>query len=185
MDFTISVYGAHKLVPEEGRTVEKIMRAAAGLGFDGIDLGYYWGENTKAQEMKDAKTLAEDLQLKLTNYICGNNFGNAIAEDRLAAEIDKVKTALDEAAEFGCKNLRVFGGGYDLEWEKYYINNELRHSALFQFTQIPTEAFKCRGVISGTICNSIADFICRFLGNPQISDVRCDHFIFVIIVFRL
>ena len=119
MDFTISVYGAHKLVPEEGRTVEKIMRAAAGLGFDGIDLGYYWGENTKAQEMKDAKTLAEDLQLKLTNYICGNNFGNAIAEDRLAAEIDKVKTALDEAAEFGCKNLRVFGGGYDLEWEKY------------------------------------------------------------------
>ena len=36
MDFTISVYGAHKLVPEEGRTVEKIMRAAAGLGFDGM-----------------------------------------------------------------------------------------------------------------------------------------------------
>ena len=119
MDFTISVYGAHLLVPEEGRTVAKIMRAAAGLGFDGIDLGYYWKEESKAQEMKEAKALAEELGLKLVNYICGNNFGNAIAEDRLPAEIDKVKKALDEAAEMGCKNLRVFGGGYDLEWEKY------------------------------------------------------------------
>ena len=119
MDFTVSVYGAHMLVPEEGRTVAKIMQAAAGLGFDGIDLGYYWGEENKLQEMKDAKKLATDLNLKLTNYIVGNNFGNAIAEDRLQTEIDKVKTALDEAAFFGCKNLRVFAGGYDLEWEKY------------------------------------------------------------------
>ena len=119
MDFTISVYGAHLLVPAEGRTVEKIMRAVAGLGFDGIDLGYYWSEDKRAQEMKDARILAEDLNLKLTNYISGNNFGNAAAEDRLQAEIDKVKTALDEAAEFGCRNLRVFGGGYGLEWEKY------------------------------------------------------------------
>ena len=119
MDFTISVYGAHMLVPEEGRTVAKIMQAAAGLGFDGIDLGYYWGEENKLQEMKDAQKLAEDLNLKLTNYITGSNFGNAIAEDRLQAEIDKVKNALDEAALFGCKNLRVFAGGYDLEWEKY------------------------------------------------------------------
>ena len=38
-------------------------RAAAGLGFDGIDLGYYWSEDKRAQEMKDAKKLAEDLQL--------------------------------------------------------------------------------------------------------------------------
>ena len=119
MDFTVSVYGAHMLVPEEGRTVAKIMRAAAGLGFDGIDLGYYWGEENKAQEMDEAKKLAAELNLKLTNYVTGNNFGNAIAEDRLQAEIDKVKTALDEAAFFGCKNLRVFAGGYNLEWEKY------------------------------------------------------------------
>ena len=119
MDFTIAVYGAHKLVPEEGRTVAKIMQAAAGLGFDGIDLGYYWKEENKEQEMAEAKQLAADLNLKLVNYIVGNNFGNAIAEDRLAAEIDKVKKALDEAAFFGCKNLRVFAGGYDLEWEKY------------------------------------------------------------------
>lgn len=119
MDFTISVYGAHLLLPEEERSVEKIMRAAAGIGFDGIDLGYYWNEEKKVQEMKDARQLAADLDLKLTNYIVGNNFGNAIAEDRLPAEIDKVKKALDEAAEMGCRNLRVFGGGYDLEWEKY------------------------------------------------------------------
>ena len=119
MDFTVSVYGAHMLVPEEGRTVAGIMRAAAGLGFDGIDLGYYWNEEKKAQELTDAKKLAEDLNLKLINYVSGNNFGNAIAENRLQAEIDKVKTALDEAAFFGCKNLRVFAGGYDLEWEKY------------------------------------------------------------------
>ena len=98
MDMTISVYGANELVPEEGRTVEKIMLAAAALGFDGIDLGYYWGEK-KSKEIRQAKKTARDSNLKLVNYICGNNFGNAIAEKRLPAEIDKVKTALDEAAE--------------------------------------------------------------------------------------
>ena len=118
MDMTISVYGANELVPEEGRTVEKIMLAAAAVGFDGIDLGYYWGEK-KAKEIKQAKKTAANCGLKLVNYICGNNFGNAIAEKRLPAEIDKVKTALDEAAELGCKHLRVFAGGYDLEWKKY------------------------------------------------------------------
>lgn len=119
MDFTISIYGAHLLLPEEERSVAKIMQRTAGLGFDGIDLGYYWNEEKKAEEMKDAQKLAEDLGLKLTNYIVGNNFGNAIAEDRLQAEIDKVKSALDDAAFFGSKNLRIFGGGYGLEWEKY------------------------------------------------------------------
>ena len=119
MDFTISVYGAHLLIPEAERSVEKIMRAAAGLGFDGIDLGYYWKEEGKEAEMAEAKKLAEELNLKLTNYIVGNNFGNAIAEERLPAEIDKVKKAIDEAAFFGCRNLRVFAGGYNLEWEKY------------------------------------------------------------------
>ena len=119
MDFTTAIYGAHLLLPEESRSVANIMRAAAGLGFDGIDLGYYWDPENKVQEMKDAGKLAEDLNLKLTNYICANNFGNAIERGELQAEIDKVKTALDEAAEMGCKNLRVFAGGYNLEWEKY------------------------------------------------------------------
>ena len=118
MDVTISVYGAHMLVPEEGRTVEKIMLAAAAVGFDGIDLGYYWGEN-KAKELKQAKKTAKNAGLKLVNYICGDNLGNAIAEKRLPAEVDKIKAALDEAAELGCKNLRVFAGGYDLDWKKY------------------------------------------------------------------
>ena len=92
----------------------RIMLAAAALGFDGIDLGYYWDEKKKAKEIKQAKKIAANSNLKLVNYICGNNFGNAIAEKRLPAEIDKVKTALDEAAELGCKHLRVFAGGYDL-----------------------------------------------------------------------
>ena len=49
MKMGITVYGAHLMVPEENRTVDKIIRAAAHVGFDGIDLGYYWGENRKAE----------------------------------------------------------------------------------------------------------------------------------------
>ena len=120
MKISISVYGAHLLVPEEGRTVAKIMRKAAGICFDGIDLGYYWGENKKA-EFAEAKKIAAGEGIEIANYIVGNNFGNAAAESKkkLTEEIKKVKLGLEEAAYFGCKTMRVFGGGYGLEWDKY------------------------------------------------------------------
>lgn len=114
----ISIYGAHRLVPDDKRSVSGIIRKVAGLGFDSIDLGYYWGENRK-EEMAEAKALAADLGLEIANYIVGNNFGNAIEKGELAAEIDKVKLALDEAKYFGCGALRVFAGGYGLDWETY------------------------------------------------------------------
>jgi sugar phosphate isomerase/epimerase len=118
MKMGITVYGAHLLVPEEERTVAKIIRAAAHVGFDGIDLGYYWGED-KATEFAEAKKVADGEGIEIANYIVGNNFGNAAAEDRLDAEIEKVKNAIREAAQFNCKNLRVFGGGYGLDWKTY------------------------------------------------------------------
>ena len=113
MKMGITVYGAHLLVPEEGGTVSKIIQAAAHVGFDGIDLGYYWGEDRKS-EFEEAKKVADGEGIAIANYIVGNNFGNAAAENRLDAEIDKVKTALEEAAYFNCPTLRVFGGGYNL-----------------------------------------------------------------------
>ena len=48
MKMGITVYGANLMLPEEKRTVPEIIRAAAHIGFDGIDLGYYWGENKAA-----------------------------------------------------------------------------------------------------------------------------------------
>ena len=118
MKMGITVYGAHLMVPEENRTVDKIIRAAAHVGFDGIDLGYYWGENRKA-EFAEAVKVADGEGIAIANYIVGNNFGNAAAEDRLPAEIDKVKQALEEASYFNCKVLRIFGGGYNLDWATY------------------------------------------------------------------
>ena len=115
MKAAISVYGAHLLAPEEKRTVAELIRRSAGLGFDGIDLGYYWGEN-RAKEMAEAKTVAADCGIAIANYICGNNFGNGAAKGELAKQIDDTKRALDEAAYFGCPCLRVFGGGYELDW---------------------------------------------------------------------
>ena len=106
------------LVPENDRTVANIVKAAAGIGFDAVDLGYYWGENRR-EEMAEVKKLVADLGLETGHYVAANNFGNAAAKGEIAAEIDKVKTALDEAAEMGCRALRVFGGGYDLDWNTY------------------------------------------------------------------
>ena len=118
MKMGITVYGAHLMVPEEGRTVAKIIRQAANVGFDGIDLGYYWGEN-KTAEFAEAEKVAACEGIEIANYIVGNNFGNAAAENRLDAEIERVKVALEEAAYFKCKTLRVFGGGYNLDWAEY------------------------------------------------------------------
>ena len=75
MKMGITVYGAHLMVPEEGRTVAKIIRQAANVGFDGIDLGYYWGED-KAAEFAEAKKVADGEGIKIANYIVSNNFGN-------------------------------------------------------------------------------------------------------------
>lgn len=116
--FSISVYGAHLMVPEEKRTVAGIVRAAAEAGFDAVDLGYYWGEDRKA-EMAGIKKLTDDLGLARVGYIVGDNFGNAAQKGETEAEIAKVKTALDEAAEMGCSCLRIFAGGYDLDWETW------------------------------------------------------------------
>lgn len=114
----ITVYGAHLMVPEEGRTVSKIIRQAAGVGFDGIDLGYYWGENKKA-EFKEAQKVAAGEGIEIANYIARPNFGDAAGESKakVKAEIAAVKVALEEAAYFGCKVLRVFAGGYKQKWD--------------------------------------------------------------------
>ena len=103
---SISVYGAHMLVPEDQRSVANIVRAAAGIGADAVDLGYYWGENRKA-EMAEVKTMISDLGLATGCYIVGNNFGDAAAKG-------------ESAAEMGCAALRVFGGGYKLDWENWH-----------------------------------------------------------------
>ena len=118
MKMGITVYGANLMLPEEQRNVPNIIRAAAHAGFDGIDLGYYWGEN-KTAEFAEAKNVADGEGIAIANYIVSNNFGNAAAENRLDAEIEKVKIALEEAASFNSKALRVFAGGYDLDWNTY------------------------------------------------------------------
>jgi len=121
MKVSISCYGGHLLVPEESLTVARIIRKAAGLGFDGIDLGYYWGDDKKT-EFAEAKKIAADEGIEIANYIVGNNFGNAAAEGRqkLLEAVENVRRAIEEAAYFGCKTLRVFAGGYgDLLWDEY------------------------------------------------------------------
>lgn len=118
MKVSISVYGANQLVPEERRTVANIIAQAAAVGFDGIDLGYYWGENRQA-EFQQARKIADDCGIQIANYICGNNFGNALAEGRGEKEIANVKQAIEEAACFGCPALRIFAGGNNLAWEEY------------------------------------------------------------------
>lgn len=119
MKIGIAVYGAHTLVSDDNRYVPDMIKAAAGIGFDGIDLGYFWGDNRK-KEMAEAGKVAGDCGIELPNYICGNNFGNAIVERRIDKEIDMVKRALDEAAYFGCGCLRIFAGGIGLKFADHF-----------------------------------------------------------------
>ncbi len=136
MKTAISIYGAHLLTPEADRTVNTIIRRAAAIGFDGIDLGYYWPENRdRRTAMSEAGKVAENEGIAVANYISRGNFGNAIAEHRLPAEIELVKQALEEAAFLGCPALRVFAGGYDLDWHEYSGRIAEAFAACVEFAQ--------------------------------------------------
>jgi sugar phosphate isomerase/epimerase len=115
---SITIYGGPKMLfGEDNFSVCTAIKRVAELGFEGIDLGYYW-ENGK-NEMADAVKAAKDSNIAISGYIVGNNFGNACQQGKEQEEIDKVKKALDEAAIVGAKTLRVFAGGYNLSWEEY------------------------------------------------------------------
>jgi sugar phosphate isomerase/epimerase len=104
----ITIYSLHPYCRDGRMSVVDFIEYAARIGAGGVDLGYFWQDEER--EAEEASARIRDLGLTLSGYIVGNNFALADDPERRKAEIDKVKHAVDRAADMGAPNLRVFAG---------------------------------------------------------------------------
>jgi len=117
MNKGITIWSGNQLFSKGEITVRGFIEYAAKLGFEGIDLGYFW-QDRKNEFQELPKWLAEN-RIALSGYIVGNNFGGVVGTDKEAGEIKKVFQAIDEAKIIGANRLRIFAGGRDgLGWEE-------------------------------------------------------------------
>lgn len=113
----ITIWSAAQLFSKGEMTVKSFIEYSAGIGFEGVDLGYFWQD--KEKEFKELPRYLEDNGIALSGYIVGNNFGAVVGTGREQEEIDKVRLAIDETRALGADKLRVFAGGREgLAWEE-------------------------------------------------------------------
>jgi len=113
----ITIYSAAQLFSKGEITVRSFIEYSAKIGFEGVDLGYYWQD--KEKEFKELPKWLKDNGIALSGYIVGNNFGGVVGTGKEREEIDKVKVAIDEARILGTDKLRVFAGGREgLTWDE-------------------------------------------------------------------
>lgn len=117
MKLGITIYSVAQLVEKEGMTVQQFIEFAAGVGFEGVDLGYFWQD--KKREFAELAGWLEKNKIVLSGYIVGNNFAAVANTEKQTEEIQKVKSAIDEAALLGSRTLRIFAGHREgLSWEE-------------------------------------------------------------------
>ncbi len=114
---SITIYSCSQYFSEKKMTVKEFIEYASGIGFEGVDLGYYWED--KKKEFAGVPQWLKDNAISLSGYIVGNNFGSVVGTDKAKEEIAKVKLAVEEANQLGAEVLRVFAGGREgLSWEE-------------------------------------------------------------------
>ncbi|MFA5645628.1 MAG: sugar phosphate isomerase/epimerase family protein [Candidatus Ratteibacteria bacterium] len=117
MKASITIYSCSKMFANKEMTVQSFIEYAAKTGFQGVDLGYYW--KNKEEEMAQTKSWLKDYGVALSGYIVGNNFGAVVGTEKVGEELQKVKTAIDDAAQLEAKVLRIFAGGREgLSWDE-------------------------------------------------------------------
>jgi sugar phosphate isomerase/epimerase len=103
----VTIYSLHQYCESGRMSVADFIDFCAGLGMDGVDLGYYWHDVDR--ELPEARQRLDRHHLEVGAYIVGNNFAQPTAE-RLDAEVARVKRAVDEAVALGARTLRIFVG---------------------------------------------------------------------------
>ncbi len=111
MKLSLTIYSVAQLVEKEGMTVEKFLEFAAGTGFTGVDLGYFWQD--KKKELFCLPHWLEKYNLTISGAITRSNFGAVAGTDKVEEQINSVKEAIDDARIMGAPALRIFAGGRD------------------------------------------------------------------------
>lgn len=107
MKFSNTPYSLCKYFDDGRMDVKSYIEYCAKLGFNAVDLGYYW--KNEAEELKQAPQWLKESKIVLGNYIVGNEFTKKDEKER-RAEIEKTKHFIDCAAQIGAPAMRTFCG---------------------------------------------------------------------------
>jgi len=110
---SICAYSLRKSLTSKKETLDDFLNFAAKLGFEGVELTFYYFPNYPAmcsdKYIYDIKRKAFLLGLDISGTAVGNNFCKPDAADR-AKEIARVKLWTEAASKLGAPAMRVFGG---------------------------------------------------------------------------
>ncbi len=90
-------------------TYEALIRLAASLGADGIDMTVYWLPDTSDQTLLSLKKLAYRSAVHIYSLAVRANMAQPTPALQ-AAEVEKVRMWLAAAEKIGASHIRVFGG---------------------------------------------------------------------------
>jgi len=105
----ICAYSFRDQLKKGSMTYADLIRMAADLGADGVDLTTYWLPDTSNQTLFALKRLAYRSSVAIYTIGIGANMAQPTPELR-AAEIESVRKWLDAAERLGALHMRVFGG---------------------------------------------------------------------------
>ena len=106
MKLSITIYSFNRYFREGRYSVSDFVDFAKNEGFNGVDLGYYWRDESEKVLVKEK---IKRYGLLVPCYITRNDFV-WLDKKRVKDEVDKVRKELDNAILFGSYCLRVFTG---------------------------------------------------------------------------
>jgi len=104
----ICAYSFRDKLKDGSFTYADLIRLAADLGCDGVDMTTYWLPDTSDQTLLPLKQLAYRSAISI--YTIGIRAGMAQPPDKRDAEVETVRKWLDAAQKLGAGHVRVFGG---------------------------------------------------------------------------
>lgn len=105
----ICAYSFRNQLKDGSMTYADLIRMAADLGADGVDMTAYWLHDTSDQTLYPLKKLAYQKSVAIYTIGIGARMARAKPEER-AAEVETVRKWLDVAERLGALHMRIFGG---------------------------------------------------------------------------
>jgi sugar phosphate isomerase/epimerase len=105
----ICAYSFRNQLKKGSMTYADLIRMAADLGADGIDMTAYWLHDTTGETLFPLKKLAYHSGISIYTIGTGVRLAQPTPERR-AAEVETVRKWLDVAERLGAGHMRVFGG---------------------------------------------------------------------------
>src|SRR5579863_882695 len=105
----ICAYSFREQLKNGSMTYADLIRMAADLGADGVDLTAYWLPDTSDQTLYPLKKLAYRSSVAIYTIGIGARMARPTLELQ-AAEVETVRKWLDAAEKLGASHMRVFGG---------------------------------------------------------------------------